>query len=91
MITSELARSAQIVQGGTFNVGTLLLFVGGAILLAFFCSIGVIARLRENRLTERRETAAKAKLASALVNGRPQGQGDRPAAGDPSRPPRVER
>jgi len=77
MITSELAQSAQVVQDGTFNIGTLLLFVGGAILLAFFCSIGVIARLRENRLTERRETAAKAKPASPLLNGRPQAQGDR--------------
>lgn len=77
MITSELAQSAQIVQDGTFNIGTLLIFVGGAILLAFFCSIGVIARLRENRLTERRETAAKAKLATALTIDRPQAQGDR--------------
>lgn len=77
MITSELARSAQIVQDGTFNVGTLLLFVGGAILLAFFCSIGVIARLRENRLSERREKAAKAKSTSAPINDQPQGQDTR--------------
>lgn len=71
MITSELTRSAQIVQDGTLNIGILLLFVGVVILLAFFCSIGIIARPRENRLTERRETAAKPNPASALLNDRP--------------------
>ncbi|MET3804624.1 cell division protein FtsW (lipid II flippase) [Nakamurella sp. UYEF19] len=41
------------------NVGTLLLFVGGAILLAFFCSLGLIARIREHRIEERKELARR--------------------------------
>lgn len=38
--------------GGGFNLGTLLMFVGGALLLAFVSSIGIIARIRDNRLRE---------------------------------------
>ena len=43
-----------------FSLANLLLFVGGAILLAFFCSIGLIARMREHKIEQRREAAAKA-------------------------------
>lgn len=52
--------AAQTADDNGFNIGTLLLFVGGAVLLAFFCSIGLIARIREHRIEERKETAAKA-------------------------------
>ncbi len=55
--SAVLALAQQASSDGGFNVGTLLLFVGGALLLAFFCSIGVIARMRENRLEARRQAA----------------------------------
>ncbi len=74
MITSALA---QTTQDSGFSVGTLLLFIGGAILLAFFCSIGIIARIRENRLAERREAAAKAKSALVVTEKLPENQGER--------------
>jgi len=55
MIDSQFVQAvSQTAPDGGFNLGTLLMFVGGAILLAFFCSIGVIARLREHRLEERK-------------------------------------
>lgn len=57
MNSGLLAAVQQTDSSGGFNVGTLLLFIGGAILLAFFCSIGVIARMRENRLEARRQAA----------------------------------
>ncbi len=74
MITSALAHTT---QDSGFSVGTLLLFVGGAILLAFFCSIGIIARIRENRLAERKETAAKAKSALEVTETLPETHGER--------------
>ena len=56
MMSAILAAAVQATdEGGGISIGTLLLFVGGAILLAFFCSIGVIARMRENRLESRRQ------------------------------------
>ena len=56
MTSAILATAVQATGGGgEVNIGTLLLFIGGAILLAFFCSIGVIARMRENRLEARRQ------------------------------------
>jgi hypothetical protein len=58
MSSGLLAAVQQTDSSGGFNVGTLLLFIGGAILLAFFCSIGVIARMRENRLEARRQAKA---------------------------------
>jgi hypothetical protein len=57
MTSARLAAAVTSSDGG-FNVGTLLMFVGGAVLLAFFCSIGVIARMRENRLEARRQAVA---------------------------------
>lgn len=60
MAVSPLIAVAQNSSDGGFSIGTLLLFVGGAILLAFFCSIGLIARIREHRIEERKEAAAKA-------------------------------
>ena len=42
-----------------FSIGMLLMYIGGALLLAFFCSLGFIARIRENRLEERRAVAAR--------------------------------
>jgi hypothetical protein len=54
-MTSTILATAAQAAGGGVDVGTLLLFIGGAILLAFFCSIGVIARMRENRLEARRQ------------------------------------
>ena len=59
MMSVLLAAAAEATDaGGAVNIGTLLLFIGGAILLAFFCSIGVIARMRENRLERRRQEKA---------------------------------
>jgi hypothetical protein len=55
MTPAILAAAVQTTDGGGINIGTLLLFIGGAILLAFFCCIGVIARMRENRLEARRQ------------------------------------
>ena len=49
----SLAETASSTDG--FNLGTLLMFVGGAVLLAFFCSLGLIARIRERRLELRRD------------------------------------
>lgn len=60
MTSTMLAAAVQATDGGGFSVGTLLLFVGGAILLAFFCCIGVIARMRENRLEARRQAKLEA-------------------------------
>ncbi len=68
--------AAQQAGDGGFNVGTLLLFVGGAIVLAFFSSIGVIARMRENRLEARRQ----ARQSQPTVS--PAGDPPRDAAGD---------
>lgn len=62
-----LAVAADTDSG--FNLGTLLMFVGGAILLAFFCSLGLIARLREHRLEQRREAAKSAASPKASESG----------------------
>lgn len=52
MTTSAvLAASA----AGGFSWKTLLTFVGAAILLAFFSSLGIIARIRDRRIEARRE------------------------------------
>lgn len=48
-----------------FTWGTLLLFVGGAIMLAFFCSLGLIARLREHKIEQRADAAKAAKALTA--------------------------
>jgi len=49
----SFALAAQAVDDSGFSLGTLALYVGGAALLAFFCSIGLIARIRENKLQQR--------------------------------------
>lgn len=53
-MSSMIGQLARDASSDGFDVGTLLLYVGGAVLLAFFCSIGLIARIRENRISERR-------------------------------------
>lgn len=53
-MSSMIGQPARDASSDGFDVGTLLLYVGGAVLLAFFCSIGLIARIRGNRISERR-------------------------------------
>ncbi|SDO47931.1 hypothetical protein SAMN04515671_1070 [Nakamurella panacisegetis] len=57
---NDLARVALAAadDGGGFSIGTLLMYIGGAILLAFFCSLGLIARIRDRRVEQRRVSAA---------------------------------
>ena len=55
----SLAVSQATADTG-FSFGTLLLFIGGAIMLAFFCSLGLIARIREHKIEQRTETTSKA-------------------------------
>jgi len=55
---TEILATVQADTDTGFNFGTFLMFVGGAVLLAFFCSIGIIARMRENRLEARRQQKA---------------------------------
>lgn len=74
----------QAVQGsddGGFNVRTLLLFIGGAVLLAFFSSLGLIARMRDHRSEERKRTD---RSASGQVEGETSDSGG-PAQSDPNR------
>ena len=52
MITTAALAAADAAGG--FSWKTLLTFVGAAILLAFFSSLGIIARLRDRRLEDRR-------------------------------------
>jgi amino acid transporter len=52
MTTAVLAAAD---AAGGFSWKTLLTFVGAAILLAFFSSLGIIARLRDRRMEERKE------------------------------------
>lgn len=40
---------------GGFSWKTLLIFVGAAIMLAFFSSLGIIARIRDRRIEDRKE------------------------------------
>ncbi len=54
---NHLARATADTGTGGFDLRTLLLFVGGAVLLAFFSSLGLIARIREHRLEQRRAAA----------------------------------
>jgi hypothetical protein len=73
----------QVVQSsadGALNVRTLLLFLGGAVLLAFFSSIGIIARMRENRIEERKRTG---RSPSNQAEGRTSDSGGEP--GDPNK------
>ena len=56
--------AAGTADAGGFSVGTLLMYVGGAILLAFFCSLGFIARIREHRLEQRRALIARQRSAA---------------------------
>ena len=53
MMTTAMLAAADAATG--FSWKTLLIFVGAAILLAFFSSIGIIARLRDRRVEERKE------------------------------------
>lgn len=53
MMTTALLAAAD--AGNGFSWKTLLTFVGGAILLAFFSSLGIIARIRERRNEQRKE------------------------------------
>ena len=55
MISTAVLAAADATGG--FSWKTLLTFVGAAILLAFFSSIGILARLRERRIEDRREAA----------------------------------
>lgn len=72
MTSMALAQSS----GDTgFSFGTLLLFVGGAVLLAFFCSIGLIARMREHKIDQRKEAAAAARKAAAAAASNNDGSG----------------
>lgn len=52
---STAAVLAAVDAGGGFSFKTLLIFVGAAILLAFFSSLGIIARIRDRRIEDRRE------------------------------------
>ncbi len=54
MWSAAVQPATQSAGDAGFSLGTLLMFVGGAVLLAFFCSIGLIARLRENKIQERK-------------------------------------
>ena len=77
MITSALARLAQAAPESGFGVGTLLLIIGGAIMLAFCCSIGVIARIRENRLAERADAATRTGSPNHFISEVTDAEGDR--------------
>lgn len=82
-ISLQLAAAVAGDDGG-FHIGTLLLYVGGAIMLAFFCSLGLIARLRDNRIQERTDAAvAAAKARRAEV----QAQTGQAQAAPDQRPP----
>jgi hypothetical protein len=52
MTTAVLAAAD---AAGGFSWKTLLIFVGAAIMLAFFSSLGIIARMRDRRIEDRRE------------------------------------
>lgn len=56
MTTAVLAAAD---AAGGFSWQTLLTFVGAAILLAFFSSLGILARLRERRIQDRRDAAER--------------------------------
>ena len=62
MITAVLAAAD---AAGGFSWKTLLTFVGAAILLAFFSSIGIIARLRDRRIEDRKEAAERQRREAA--------------------------
>ena len=50
MTTTVLAATD---AAGGFSWKTLLIFVGAAIMLAFFSSLGIIARMRDRRIEDR--------------------------------------
>ena len=57
-MTTTAVMSAAVLAAADadgFSWKTLLTFVGAAILLAFFSSLGIIARLRDRRIEERKE------------------------------------
>ena len=60
MTSNALRDAAAAASADGFHVGTLLMYVGGALLLAFFSSLGLIARMRERRLDQKRARDAAA-------------------------------
>lgn len=52
-MTTTLLAAAD--ASGGFSWKTLLVFVGAAIMLAFFSSLGIIARIRDRRIEDRNE------------------------------------
>lgn len=81
VLSQAFLQAARVADEGGFNVRTLLLFIGGAVLLAFFSSIGLIARMREHRVEERKRTD---RSASGQVEGGTSDSGG-PAQSDPNR------
>ncbi|GAA2012733.1 hypothetical protein JL107_06130 [Nakamurella flavida] len=64
MTTPMLTDAAHVVHGwaaaapdggGGFSWGTLLLFIGGAFLLAVVSGLGILARMRDRRHEQRRD------------------------------------
>ncbi len=54
MTTTTAVMAAADAAGG-FSWKTLLTFVGAAVLLAFFSSLGILARIRDRRIEQRKE------------------------------------
>ena len=57
-VHSLVAAAAEAAEDGVeFSVGTLLLYVLGAVALIFVCMLGPISRMYEHRAERRREEA----------------------------------
>lgn len=67
-MTTTLLAAADAAGG--FSWKTLLIFVGAAIMLAFFSSLGIIARIRDRRIEDRKEAQrAEERLRRAAPDG----------------------
>jgi hypothetical protein len=82
MMTTAMLAAADATGG--FSWKTLLIFVGAAIMLAFFSSLGIIARMRDRRIEDRREaqraSEQQRRAATDQQPGAPGSMGDRPVS-----------
>jgi hypothetical protein len=74
-VTEVSAAAAQPDDGGSVSIGTLLLYVLGALALALFSSLGILARMRDRAVERKREERAAASAAAAADDRSSRGRG----------------